>query len=80
MKDLLFFMCIIFVVMVGYGVASRSMVYYPNAELFNATMDINTSFDGRSIFRQIIYPVYYLMYGQFGNELSDLDGKINQCL
>jgi hypothetical protein len=58
--------------MIGYGVASRSMAYYPNADKFNST---NTAFDGRSIFRQIIYPVYYLMYGQFGNELSNLDGK-----
>jgi hypothetical protein len=66
-------MCIIAVVMIGYGVASRSMAYYPNSDLFNDPVD--TAFDGRSIFRQIIYPVYYLMYGQFGNELSNLDRK-----
>jgi len=72
-------MCIIAVVMTGYGVASRSMAYYPNADLFNSS-NINTAFEGRSIFRQIIYPVYYLMYGQFGNELSNLDGKINRYL
>ncbi|CAF1361372.1 unnamed protein product [Rotaria sordida] len=72
LKDLLFFMCIIFIVMTGYGVASRSVVYYPNPNAFNDT-NVNTAFDGRSIFRQIAYPVYYLMYGQFGNELSDLD-------
>jgi len=67
-------MVIIAVAMAGYGVASRSMVYYPNADKFNIT----TAFDGRSVFRQILYPVYYLMYGNFGNELSNLDGKINQ--
>ncbi|CAF3967063.1 unnamed protein product, partial [Adineta steineri] len=72
LKDLLFFMCIIAVVMTGYGVASRSMVYYSNPTLFNDTTT-DTSFSGRSIFRQIIYPVYYLMYGQMGNELTDLD-------
>ncbi|CAF4055197.1 unnamed protein product, partial [Adineta steineri] len=71
LKDLLFFMCIIAIVMTGYGVASRSMVYYSNPTLFNDTTT-DTSFDGRSIFRQIIYPVYYLMYGQMGNELTDL--------
>ncbi|CAF1432957.1 unnamed protein product, partial [Adineta steineri] len=72
LKDLLFFICIIAIVMIGYGVASRSMVYYSNPTLFNDTTT-DTSFDGRSIFRQIIYPVYYLMYGQMGNELADLD-------
>jgi hypothetical protein len=77
-------MCIIAIVMTGYGVASRSMVYYPNPDSFNATNTyINTAFDGRSIFRQIAYPVYYLMYSQFGNELANLDGKyasqIYQC-
>jgi hypothetical protein len=61
--------------MIAYGVASRSMAYYPNADKLNIT-NFDTAFDGRSIFRQIIYPVYYLMYGQFGNELSNLDGKI----
>lgn len=69
-------MCIIAIVMTGYGVASRSMVYYSNADLFPSEQ-VDTSFNGRSIFRQIAYPVYYLMYGQFGNELSDLDGKSN---
>ena len=57
--------------MAGYGVASRSMVYYPNAAEFNTS----TAFDGRNIFRQVVYPVYYLIYGEFGNELTDLDGK-----
>jgi hypothetical protein len=60
--------------MIGFGVASRSMTYYPNANLFNTTIT-DTAFDGRSVFRQILYPVYYLMYGSFGTELSDLDGK-----
>ncbi len=63
-------MCIIAIVMLGYGVSSRSMVYYSNADQFNTT----TAFDGRAIFRQIVYPVYYLLYDQFGNELQNLDG------
>ncbi|CAF1562416.1 unnamed protein product, partial [Rotaria sordida] len=58
--------------MAGYGVASRSMVHYPNANKLNVT-DFSTEFNGRSIFRQIAYPIYYLMYGEFGNELSTLD-------
>jgi hypothetical protein len=72
LKDLLFFISIIAVTMIAYGVASRSMVYYANSDIFNTT----TAFDGRSVFRQIIYPVYYLMYGNFDNEFSNLDGKI----
>jgi hypothetical protein len=52
--------------MIAYGVTSRSMYNYTNGSL---------SFDGRSIFRNIIYPTYYFMYGNMGNELSDLDGK-----
>ncbi|CAF3948648.1 unnamed protein product, partial [Rotaria sp. Silwood2] len=72
LKDLAFFMCIIFIVMAGYGTASRSMTYYPNANKLNLT-DFSTEFDGRSILRQIAYPVYYLMYGEFGDELSTLD-------
>ena len=72
-------MCIIAIVMTGYGVASRSMVYYPNADKFNDS-NIDTSFSGRSIFRQIAYPVYYLMYGEVGNELGYLDGKNIQSL
>ncbi|CAF4870469.1 unnamed protein product [Rotaria sp. Silwood1] len=78
LKDLAFFMCIIFIVMAGYGVASRSMAYYPNANRFNLT-DFSTDFDGRSIFRQIAYPIYYLMYGEFGNELSYLDETDNSA-
>ncbi|CAF1276333.1 unnamed protein product [Rotaria magnacalcarata] len=72
LKDLAFFMCIIAIVMTGYGVASRAMAYYPNANRFNET-GISTEFNGRDIFRQIAYPVYYLMYGEFGTELDDLD-------
>jgi hypothetical protein len=68
-------MCIIAIVMVGYGVASRSMVYYPKANGFTTDSggSIDTSFDGRSVFRQIVYPVYYLLYGNIGNELNTLD-------
>ncbi|CAF3348541.1 unnamed protein product [Rotaria sp. Silwood1] len=70
-------MVIIAVVMIGYGVASRSMVYYPRAN--NFTMEtggsIDNSFDGRSVFRHIIYPVYYFLYGDFGDELTNLDSN-----
>jgi len=61
--------------MAGYGVASRSMVYYPIVNNFTTETDgpIDASFDGRSVFRHIAYPVYYLLYGEFGTELDDLD-------
>jgi hypothetical protein len=69
-------MCIIAIVMAGYGVASRSMVYFPVANNFTTETGgvIDNSFDGRSVFRYIAYPVYYLLYGQFGYELQSLDG------
>lgn len=54
--------------MIGYGVASRSMYNYNN--------DTNTddlAFNGRSVFRHIMYPSYYLMYGSTDNELTALD-------
>ena len=60
--------------MFGYGVASRSMAYYPDPYRF-AKINTTTTFDGRSIFRQIVYPVYYFMYGNVGTELSNFDGK-----
>ncbi|CAF3190132.1 unnamed protein product [Rotaria socialis] len=78
LKDLAFFMCIIAIVMTGYGVASRAMVYYPNANRFNET-GISIAFNGRDIFRQIAYPVYYLMYGEFGTELDDLDNNRDEA-
>jgi hypothetical protein len=61
--------------MAGYGVASRSMVYYPVANNFTTETGgtIDTSFDGRSVFRQIAYPVYYLMYGSTDPEFATLD-------
>jgi hypothetical protein len=52
--------------MTAYGVASRAMYNYNNQHL---------TFDGRSIFRQIIYPTYYMMYGNIADELNKLDGK-----
>ena len=52
--------------MTAYGVASRSMYSYDSQLL---------TFEGRSIFRYIVYPTYYLMYGNVGNELDNLDGK-----
>ncbi|UJR26318.1 hypothetical protein I4U23_007656 [Adineta vaga] len=73
--NLIFFICIIAIVMAGYGVASRSMTYYPIVNNFTQETGgpIDARFDGRSIFRNIAYPVYYLLYGEFGNELSSLD-------
>ena len=54
--------------MVGYGVASRTMYNY------NEDPDVDDlTFDGRSVFRHIIYPVYYLMYGSMDSELTALD-------
>ncbi|CAF1174559.1 unnamed protein product [Rotaria sordida] len=78
-KDLLFFMCIIAIVMISYGVASRSMVYYPIVNNFTTETGgpIDTSFDGRNVFRQIIYPVYYLLHGEFGNERLSLESNPN---
>ncbi|CAF3178228.1 unnamed protein product [Rotaria socialis] len=76
LQDLLFFLSIIAVVMIAYGVASRSMVYYPpgnNVTVLTGPPD--TSFSGRPIFRNILYPVYYLMYGDFGDELTNLDNN-----
>jgi len=61
--------------MIGYGVASRSMVYYPIVNGFTTATggSIDTSFDGRNVFRQILYPVYYFLYGEFLHELENLD-------
>ena len=69
-------MIIIFIVMAGYGVASRSMVYYPKENDFTPAsgVAVDTNFTARSIFRNIAYPVYYLMYGEFQTQLEDLDG------
>jgi len=73
--DLIFFIFVIAIVMTAYGVASRSMVYYPVVNDFTTATGglINTSFDGRAIFHQILYPVYYFLYGQFTQELANLD-------
>jgi hypothetical protein len=60
--------------MIGYGVASRSMAYYPNVDKF-PNLTINNTFDGRSLFRQILYPVYYMLYGEVSDERQNLDGK-----
>ena len=56
------------VAIIGYAVASRAMYN------FNSDPDTDDlTFDGRSIFRHLLYPVYYFMYGSFDNELSALD-------
>ena len=54
--------------MVAYGVASRAM-YDFNADADNDDL----TFDGRSIFRHIIYPSYYLMYGEIDGDTQALD-------
>ena len=58
--------------MIAYGVTSRSMFNY-NAD--NNTDDL--TFDGRSVFRNILYPTYYLMYGSQDDELQKLDGTVS---
>ena len=64
--------------MIGYGVASRSMVYYPPVNDFTSAEQnpIDPSFDGRSVFRQVISPVYFFLHGEFGDELDNLDSRI----
>ncbi|CAF1054407.1 unnamed protein product [Adineta steineri] len=62
--DLFFFTYIILIAMIAYGVVSRSM-YNFNNETF--------PFDGQSIFQNIAYPTYYLMYGNIDGELANLD-------
>ncbi|CAF0911252.1 unnamed protein product [Rotaria sp. Silwood1] len=64
--DLFFFTYIILIAIIAYGVASRTMYNYNNDIL---------SFNGRSIFRNIFYPTYYLLYGNIGNELNELDAN-----
>ena len=67
--------------MAGYGTASRSMVYYPVVNNFTTATGgfIDTSFNGRSIFRQVISPVYFLLHNTFGDELKNLDSMYIQC-
>ncbi|CAF3783975.1 unnamed protein product [Rotaria socialis] len=76
LSDLLSFLIIIAIVMIGYGVASRSMTYYPKS---NGVTDngnpIDTSFSGKPVFANILYPVYYLLHSQFGNERTNLDSN-----
>lgn len=67
MIDLSFFTLIILIAMTAYGVASRTMYDYNSEPL---------TFDGRTIFRYIVYPTYYLMYGNVDVELEKLDSKI----
>ncbi len=67
--------------MIAYGVASRSMVYYPVANNFTTATGgfIDTSLGGRNVFRQIIYPVYYMMYSEIDKELATLDSMYARC-
>lgn len=61
--------------MVAYGVASRSMYNY-NAD----SNDDDLIFNARSIFRHILYPTYYLMYGSTDDELRALDRNVSSLL
>jgi hypothetical protein len=58
--------------MIGYGVASRSMYDFSAANPSGG----NLTFDGRSVFRQVLYPTYYLMYGSQDDELQVLNGIV----
>ncbi|CAF1621327.1 unnamed protein product, partial [Didymodactylos carnosus] len=68
LKDLLFFMILIGLVMTAYGVASRSIAYQ-NLDDQNGQLN----FTALDVFGKIIYPVYYLMYSDFNNETGYLD-------
>ena len=67
-------MCIIAVVMLGYGVASRSIVYYPHQQDYTP-YNSSLRFDGRTMFRDIVYPVYYLLHGTVQTELTNFDSN-----
>ncbi|CAF3925895.1 unnamed protein product, partial [Rotaria sordida] len=65
-NDLLLFIIVIVVFIFGYGITSRSMTAY-------GTID----FDGQQFFRNVVYPVYYFILGNFDSELSQLDEMIS---
>jgi len=71
---------IILIVMIGYGVTTRSMYFYQDE--YGLTLadngTIDTSFDGRSVFRQVLYPVYYFLHGEIGSELDSLNSMSNE--
>ncbi|CAF3846816.1 unnamed protein product, partial [Rotaria sp. Silwood1] len=58
-KDLLFFMCVIGVVMIAYGVASCSLVYYPKVNNFTTESGGNPS-AGWSITNHILLAAHML--------------------
>ncbi|CAF1565145.1 unnamed protein product, partial [Didymodactylos carnosus] len=66
LKDLAFFMCILLIVCTGYSVASRAVCLNGQIE-----------FSGKGIFRQIFYPVYYMMYGIFDTDFQVLDESLH---
>ncbi|CAF0870280.1 unnamed protein product, partial [Didymodactylos carnosus] len=66
LHDLSAFIYIIFIFIAAYGVVSRSMISYGNVD-----------FSGRGIFSNILYPPYWFLYGNTGDELSTLDNMIN---
>lgn len=61
--------------MISYGVASRAIVYYPSVNGFSIESggSMDTSFDARAVFRNVLYRVYFLIYGEFDDQLTDLD-------
>ncbi|CAF1230161.1 unnamed protein product [Rotaria sordida] len=72
--DLFFFTYIILIAMIAYGVASRAMYKYNEDDKCNEDAhNDDLTFNGRSIFRHILYPSYYLMYGSTEKELKALD-------
>ncbi|CAF5037218.1 unnamed protein product, partial [Rotaria sp. Silwood1] len=65
LKAMAFFISVLFITIVAYGVTSRAMVYY-------GTFD----FDLSQIFTNVIYPQYFFIYGYFENELINLDAIV----
>ncbi|CAF0801692.1 unnamed protein product [Didymodactylos carnosus] len=65
LRDLSAFVYIIFIFIAAYGVVSRSMISYGNVE-----------FSGHGIFSNILYPPYWFIYGNNGDELATLDKMI----
>lgn len=50
------------------------MAYYPDPNS-HADDSTDTTFSGRPIFRQLIYPVYYMLYGEASDERINLDSE-----
>lgn len=63
---MMFFLCILAVCIIAYGVSSRAMVH-PNSLSFNA----------RDIFSKLVYRPYFFLYGYFEEELKYLDELVS---